>query len=196
MPIPRLTLERTALIVIDVQERLLPTIVDSERVVTNCTAALELAKVLGLPAIVTEQYVKGLGHSAPTLAAAAAGHAKTIEKTRFSAVIPAVEEFLSTNRCDDVLICGVEAHVCVQQTVLDLLAIGRQPFLLTDAISAGKLDQIAPAFRRMERAGAVPSGVLGAAYEILGDAAHPQFKAVLGVVKTLRAPFQPSLPLP
>ena len=192
MPIPRLSLERTALLVIDVQDRLLPTIHDAERVVANCAAALELARALGLPALVTEQYVKGLGHSAPAIAAAAAGHAEIIEKTRFSALVPEVDAFLSSRRTDDVLVCGVEAHVCVQQTVLDLLASGRQPYLLSDAVSAGRADQIAPAFRRMERAGAVPSGVLGAAYEILGDAAHPQFKAVLGIVKTLRAP----LPLP
>jgi nicotinamidase-related amidase len=192
MPIPRLTLERTALLVIDVQERLLPTIHDAQRVVTNCAAALELARALGLPALVTEPYVKGLGHSAPAISAAAAGHAGVVEKTRFSALVPEVDAFLSARRADDVLVCGVEAHVCVQQTVLDLLASGRQPYLLTDAISAGRADQIAPAFRRMERAGAVPSGVLGAAYEILGDAAHPQFKAVLGIVKTLQAP----LPLP
>ncbi|MFZ9881321.1 MAG: isochorismatase family protein [Phycisphaerales bacterium] len=192
MPIPRLHPSRTALLVIDVQERLLPTIFDAERVVANCAAAIEVAKVLGLPTIVTEQYVKGLGHSAPAIAQAAAGHATTFEKTRFSAALPEVEALLAAKRCDDILICGVEAHVCVQQTVLDLLAAGRQPYLLTDAISAGRPDQISPAFRRMERAGAVPSGVLGAAYEILADAANPQFKSVLGVVKTLRAP----LPLP
>ena len=192
MPIPRLSLERTALLVIDVQERLLPTIFDGDRVVANCAAALELAKALGMPAIVTEQYTKGLGHSAAPIASAASGHAHVFEKTRFSALIPEVDALLSSRRCDDVLICGVEAHVCVQQTVLDLLAAGRQPFLLTDAISAGRPDQIAPAFRRMERSGATPSGVLGAAYELLGDAAHPQFRSVLGIVKTLRAP----LPLP
>jgi nicotinamidase-related amidase len=189
MPIPRLTLERTALLVIDVQEKLLPTIFDGERVVANCAAALELAKVLGLPAIVTEQYVKGLGNSAAPIRIAAGAHAQVVEKTRFSAHTPEVEAMLAARRCDDVLVCGVEAHVCVQQTVLDLLAAGRQPYLLTDAISAGRVDQISPAFRRMERAGAVPSGVLGAAYEILGDAAHPQFRAVLGVVKTLQAPL-------
>lgn len=192
MPIPRLSLERTALLVIDVQDKLLPTIFDGERVVANCSAALELAKALGMPSIVTEQYTKGLGHSAPAIAAAADGHARVFEKTRFSALIAEVDALLSARRCDDVLVCGVEAHVCVQQTVLDLLASGRQPFLLTDAISAGRPDQIAPAFRRMERSGATPSGVLGAAYELLSDAAHPQFRSVLGIVKTLRAP----LPLP
>ncbi len=189
MPIPRLSLERTALLVIDVQEKLLPTIFDADRVVANCAAALRIAETLGLPAIVTEQYTKGLGHSTPAILEAAGSHAKIFEKTRFSALTPEVDALLSARRCDDVLICGVEAHVCVQQTVLDLLASGRQPFLLTDAISAGRVDQIAPAFRRMERTGATASGVLGAAYEILGDAAHPQFRAVLGIVKTLRAPL-------
>lgn len=188
MPIPRLHLGRTALLVIDVQEKLLPTIHDAERVVANCAAALEVAKTLGLPAIVTEQYVKGLGHSAPAISAAA-GSARIVEKTRFSAAVPEVEAMLAAHRCDDVLVCGVEAHVCVAQTVLDLLATGRQPYLLTDAISAGREDQIAPAFRRLERAGAIPTGVLASAYELLGDAAHPQFRAVLQVVKTLRAPL-------
>jgi nicotinamidase-related amidase len=163
--------------------------VAADRVVANCAAALRIAETLGLPAIVTEQYTKGLGHSAPAILEAAGSHAKIFEKTRFSALTPEVDALLSARRCDDVLICGVEAHVCVQQTVLDLLASGRQPFLLTDAISAGRVDQIAPAFRRMERTGATASGVLGAAYEILGDAAHPQFRAVLGIVKTLRAPL-------
>lgn len=189
MPIPRLSLERTAILVIDVQEKLLPTIFDGERVVANCAAALELARLLGMPAVVTEQYVKGLGHSAAAIAEAARGHAAIIEKTRFSGLVPEVDALLSMHRRDDVLVCGVEAHVCIQQTVLDLLASGRQPYLLTDAISAGRPDQIAPAFRRQERAGAVPSGVLGAAYELLGDASHPQFRQVLGVVKTLRAPL-------
>ena len=188
MPIPRLSLERTALLVIDVQERLLPTIDDAPRVVANCAAALHLAQLLGLPAFVTEQYVKGLGRSAPLITEAAGKHARFIEKTRFSALTPEIDAFLTAKKCDDILICGIEAHVCVQPTVLDLLASGRQPFLLTDAISAGAADQIAPALRRMERAGAVPSGVLGAAYELLGDAAHPEFKAVLGIVKTLQAP--------
>lgn len=191
MPIPRPTLDRAALLVIDVQERLLPTIHDADRVVANCAASLRLAQTLGLPAIVTEQYVKGLGHSAGAIAEAAGSHARVIEKTRFSALTPEVDAALSRARCDDILIAGVEAHVCVAQTVLDLLASGRQPYLLLDAISAGQIDQIAPAFRRLEKAGAVPTGVLAAAYELLGDAAHPQFKSVLGVVKTLR----PALPL-
>ena len=188
MPIPRLVSERTALLVVDVQERLLPSIVDAERVVANVASALEVARLLGIPAIVTEQYRKGLGPSAPAVARAAEGHATIVEKTRFSAVVPAVDAFLAAHRRDEVLVCGVEAHVCILQTTLDLLATGRQPYLLTDAISAGRPDQVAPAYRRMERAGAVPTGLLGAAYEMLGDAGHPRFRDVLGVVKTLRAP--------
>ena len=192
MPIPRIQLDRAALLVIDVQDRLLPTIFDADRVVANCAASLTLADALAIPAIVTEQYTKGLGHSAPAIREAAGTRAPIIEKTRFSALTPEVDAFLASRRAEDILIAGVEAHVCVAQTVLYLLATGRQPYLLIDAISAGQPGQIAPALRRLERAGAIPSGILPAAYEMLGDAAHPQFRAVLGVVKTLRTP----LPLP
>jgi hypothetical protein len=73
--------------------------------------------------------------------------------------------------------------VCVQQSVLDLCAGGWNAFLATDAISAGQADQVTPAFRRMERAGAVPSGTLGAMYELLGDAAHPKFRDLLQLAK-------------
>ena len=86
-----------------------------------------------------------------------------------------------------VLVCGIEAHVCVLQTTLDLLAGGRLPFLCTDCISAGQATQIAPAMQRMQTAGATPTGTLSAIYELLGDATHPSFKACLELVKGIRA---------
>jgi nicotinamidase-related amidase len=80
-------------------------------------------------------------------------------------------------------VCGVEAHVCVLQTVLDLVGAGWTVFHATDAISAGQPDQVAPAFRRMERAGALPSGTLGAMYELVSDAADPRFRDILALAK-------------
>jgi hypothetical protein len=85
-----------------------------------------------------------------------------------------------------VLVCGVEAHVCVLQSVLDLVAAGWTVFYATDAISSGQVDQVAPAFRRMERAGALPTGTLGAMYELMGDAAHPAFKDILALAKQVQ----------
>jgi len=82
-----------------------------------------------------------------------------------------------------VLVCGVEAHVCVLQTVLDLRAAGHRVFHATDAISSGQADQVPHAFRRMELAGAVPTGTLGAMYELVGDAADPRFREILALAK-------------
>ena len=95
----------------------------------------------------------------------------------------AEEIWADTAGAVDVLVCGVEAHVCVLQTVLDLAGAGWTVFHATDAISAGQPDQVAPAFRRMERAGALPSGTLGAMYELVADAADPRFRDILALAK-------------
>ena len=185
MPIPRLSTDDTALLVIDVQERLLPTIADQQKLTNNCGILLQMAGVLGLPYLVTEQYPTGLGRTADEVTAAMPDPSRRIEKTRFSAVIDLVEEQLRSWHCSNLLICGIEAHVCVLQTVLDLQASGRQTFVCSDAVSASQPDQIAPAFDRMQRSGAIVTGVLSAMYELLADARHPQFKSCLNLAKSL-----------
>jgi nicotinamidase-related amidase len=187
MPIPRLRRDGTALLVIDVQERLLPTIHLGTEVAFNCGILLDVAHALGLPALVTEQYVRGLGHSVTSVRERVRPGVPVIEKTRFSAVVPDVSRFLDERRISTVLLCGIEAHVCILQTALDLLASGRLVFLATDAISSGQRDQIPHAFARMEAAGAVRTGTLGATYELVGDAADPAFKVCLGFAKTVRS---------
>jgi nicotinamidase-related amidase len=186
MPIPRLRAEETALLVIDVQERLMPTIHQGQRVVRNCAVMLQAAAALGMPYLVTEQYPKGLGRTVDQVAKAMTDQSRRIEKVRFSACIDLVHEQLLAWRRGCVLLCGVEAHVCVLQTTLDLLASGRQVFLISDAISASQPDQIAPAFQRMTAAGAVPTGVLSAMYEILVDAQHPAFRTCLELAKSVQ----------
>lgn len=187
MPIPRLRRENTALLVIDVQERLLPTIHLGEAIAANCGILLDVANSLGLPSIVTEQYVRGLGHSVAPIRDRIRSDVPTIEKTQFSAAVPDVLRFLDARAISTVLLCGIEAHVCVLQTALDLLAGGRLVFLATDAISSGQRDQIPHAFARMQAAGAVRTGTLGATYELLGDASDPAFRPCLAVVKEVRS---------
>mgnify|MGYP003327741945 FL=1 len=144
------------------------------------------AGVLGIPVICTEQYVKGLGHTVPEVRDALPAGAFVAEKTRFSALVDPVRSHLRSLHRPHVLVCGVEAHVCVLQSVLDLVGAGWTVFHATDAISAGQSDQVAPAFRRMERAGALPTGTLGAMYEWMADAAHPSFRDVLAIAKQVR----------
>ncbi|MFM1935716.1 MAG: hypothetical protein RI990_675 [Planctomycetota bacterium] len=183
MPIPRLCPASTTLLVIDVQERLMPTIAAAPRVEANCAILAQAAGVLGIPVICSEQYVRGLGHTVPPVREALPPGALVVEKTRFSALTDEVRAALQSSGRPNVLICGVEAHVCVLQTALDLLGSGWRVFHATDAISSGQRDQVEPAFRRIEAAGAVPTGTLGAMYELVRDASHPTFRHLLALAK-------------
>lgn len=186
MPIPRLRPDDTALLVIDVQERLLPTIVDRDKLCQNCAVLVRMAGLLGLPTLVTEQYVKGLGRTDERISAAMTNPAARIEKTQFSAAIDVVLEQLHAWRRTTVLLCGLEAHVCVLQTALDLQALGRQCFVCTDAVSAGQRDQIGPAYQRLQAGGVLLTGVVSAMYELMQDARHPAFRGCLELAKAVR----------
>ncbi len=185
MPIPRLELEDTALIIIDVQEKLIPSIVDADRVVRNCAILLQMARELGIPAVVTEQNVGGLGRTVQEIADALPDPSSRVEKTTFSAMVDLVAEMLQEHRRGTVIVAGLEGHVCVLQTVLDLQAAGRQVFVCTDATSSGQREQIGYAYERMRAAGAVLTGVVSAMYELIGDCSHPSFKACLGLAKSV-----------
>lgn len=185
MAIPRLRPDQTALLVIDMQERLMPTIAQRERITANAAILLRMAGVMGMPYLVTEQYPQGLGRTVDAVSRAMADQSRRVEKTRFSACVEIVHDQLLAWRRGTVLICGVEAHVCVLQTTLDLMATGRQVFVATDAISASQTDQIPFALERMTRSGAVLTGVMSAMYELLGDSTNPAFSACLEMAKAV-----------
>ncbi len=163
----------------------MPTIADSTRLITNCAVLVRLATVLGIPYLLTEQYPKGLGRTVDEVASVMPDPSRRIEKTRFSAIIELVDEQLRSWDRSSILVCGVEAHVCVLQTVLDLQSTGRQAFVVSDAVSASQPSQIGYAFDRMIRSGAVLSGVLSAMYELLEDSRHPAFEECLPLAKAV-----------
>jgi nicotinamidase-related amidase len=183
---PRLTPDTACLLVIDLQERLMPTIANAEAITQNAALLLRAAVHFGMPVALSEHYLKGLGPTVAPIQEAVPTGACRFEKTRFSAVLPPLEAWLAAHGRQNVIVCGVEAHVCVLQTALDLRSTGRTPFLMTDAISAGQPQQIAPALRRMELSGCVPSGCLSAMYELAGDASNPLFKGMLALAKAIR----------
>lgn len=186
MPTPRLRIDDTVLLVVDIQARFAQSIHAWEALVQNAAVLCRAAGALGLPVIATEQNPRGLGHTVPEITAALPPATPVFHKTRFSSITPEVAAALGALNRGTVLVCGIEAHVCVLQTTLDLLAGGRQVFLASDCISASQPAQVPHAFARMQRAGAVPTGALSAIYELLGDATHPAFKACLEMVKGLR----------
>ncbi len=173
--------DRTALVVIDVQEGFRS--YDSFAGVADACAKLaQGARILGLPTIVSEQYPKGLGHTAPELGLAertADGQSPPgpaiIEKTVFSA---ARADGFDLQGRGQALVCGIETHVCVSQTVHDLLARGVEVHVPADAVGSRHAIDYDRGLERMERAGAVVSTVEAALFELLERAGTPEFKEV------------------
>ena len=173
---PRITPETSIVAVIDVQDKLIATLHDDgTRLLTATRFLLDVARILNVPIVVTEQYPKGLGHTVAGLGDAD----ETIDKTGFSGCIAdAFLERLNQNNVETVILLGMEAHVCVLQTALDLLRHGVRVMLAVDATdSALSLDREI-ALRRMEQAGVTLATTESIAFEWLGDAKHPQFKTV------------------
>jgi nicotinamidase-related amidase len=171
----------TALLVVDVQEKLVPAIHDAPRVVWNCRRLVDGAKILGLPVLATEQYPKGLG---PTVAELAERLGPATAKLSFSCCgQPEPLEGLRGRGLHKLLVCGIETHVCVQQTVLDLLADGWRVYVAVDAVGSRFEIDHGTALRRMEASGAVVTTSEAALFEWCQVAGTPEFKAISRLAK-------------
>lgn len=163
--------DRAALVVVDVQEGFRA--YDSfAGVAASCAKLLAGARILDVPALVSEQYPKGLGHSAPELGIE---DEPRIEKTVFSA---ARADGFELGGRDQAIVCGIETHVCVSQTVQDLLEQGVEVHVPADAVGSRHAIDYERGLERLERAGAVVSTVESSLFELLGRAGTPEFKAV------------------
>lgn len=175
--------ESTLLLVVDVQERLVPVIDRHEQMIENIRRLIEGAKILSLPLLVSEQYPKGLGPTVEPLRSLF-DPSRVVEKLSFSCLgdkTPA--ERLAACKRDTLLVCGVEAHVCVSQTVLDCLSAGYRVHVAADAVSSRAPENRRIALERMARAGAVITSTEAALFELLERAGTEEFKAVSRLVK-------------
>lgn len=180
-PFPRLTPATSTLVVVDVQDRLLAKMAHADALVRNVGFLLDVATLLGIEALATEQYPNGLGPTTREIARRLPPNPPA--KTAFSCARS--EGFLDELRRGgrpSVVLVGIETHVCIAQTAFDLLENGFNVVLPVDALASRHAVDHATALRRLERAGAVPATVEAIAFEWLGDAAHPQFKAVSKLV--------------
>ena len=179
MTIRRLSPANTALVVVDMQERLLPAIHEAERVISNTRLLLRAAKVLDLPVVMTTQYLKGLG---PTQAEVAelAPPRTPFDKLTFSCFGSTdFKQALAATKRNSLLLCGVEAHICVLQTGLDALAGGYEVHVMVDATGSRAAGNAEIGRRRLELSGAILSSAEMAIYELLGASGTPAFKAML-----------------
>jgi nicotinamidase-related amidase len=183
MPLPRFQLARTALLVVDIQENLLPHIHNAEEVVREAGKLIDGANALGVPILVTEQYRKGLGPTISDLASRLGKAAGSFEKLKFSACIEPMRQELSRRSVRNVIVCGIEAHVCVLQTCLDLADAGYVAGVALDAIGSRRPADQDAAVRRMLQAGIVPTTVESALLELVHEAGTERFRAVLPIIK-------------
>lgn len=173
---------RTALLVIDLQERLLPAVAGHERVLANSLLLLRLAKVIDLPVVLTTQYKRGLGETVPAVRELAGVDA--LDKTSFGCFgDDALRQRLASLQRDQLLVAGIESHICVTQSVLGALAQGYLVHVASDAVGSRTEANRQVGLARMERAGALVSSAEMALYELLGRSDGAAFKALLPHLK-------------
>lgn len=179
----RLTTQNAVLVVIDVQEKLMAAMPRRAEALTAANKFIRAARLLQVPVLVTVQYVKGLGPICAELAEATAG-LTPLEKMAFSSC--GSEEFTRAIKAlgrKRVILCGVETHVCVQQTAFDLMAGDHDVYLAADAVCSRREADGTVAIARLRDFGAVITTVEAAVYELLRKAGTPQFKQVLPLFK-------------
>jgi len=182
----RLTRKHGALLVVDLQDKLATAIAGHELIVANVVALIRGAKTLNLPVWATEQYPKGLG---PTVAAVAELIPDRPAKTTFHCcAVPQLLEHLYGRSVRHVTVAGIEAHVCVAQTALELLDLGFLVQVPADAVASRRKVDWEFALRRLERAGAVISTTEAVLFEWTETAERPEFKAISELIKSLNQP--------
>lgn len=190
----RLKKEDTVLVGIDFQERLMPAMKNSVELEALAVKLVKGCRILGVPVIITQQYTKGLGPTVPAIVSALTekigeeigGDSEflPVEKTSFSAMgEPAFVEALEKLGRKTVIIAGIEAHVCVQQTVIDLLEKGYTVFVANDCISSRSNTDKKYSQRRMGDAGAVGTTCESILFELCRGAKEPGFKQISALVK-------------
>jgi nicotinamidase-related amidase len=177
---PKLDRERAALVVVDVQEAFRKAIPRFADVAEASATLVRGAAAMDVPIHVTEQYPKGLGETVPEVADHLPEGVAPVDKVRFSA---AEAEGFDLGGRDQTLVCGIETHVCVNQTVLDLLDAGVEVHVAADAVGSRTEENRSLGLHKAERAGAVLTSVETALFELLRGSDAPEFKQVQELVK-------------
>ena len=180
---------KSQLVVVDVQSRLLPVMYKPDDLIQNCNILIQAAQLLNIPTIVTEQYPKGIGNTDPELVKSLGSSYRAVEKTCFSC--SGSNEFHDQlNQHPDrnqIILCGIEAHVCVLQTTMDLLGqdapTSHEVFVVEDAISSRKKKNKKNALRRLRQAGATITCTESMLFEWLKDSKHEHFKKISALIK-------------
>ncbi|EAQ90947.1 hypothetical protein CHGG_02882 [Chaetomium globosum CBS 148.51] len=194
-PVPERRFKNPAVFVCDIQEKFRPSIYEFDKVVLTTRKLLRAATTLQIPIFVTTQNRARLGDTVaelqPDLTAAGPLVLANTDKTRFSMWLPPISTYFSSlpppNNSpptpSEIALVGIESHICITQTALDLLAAGHRVYVLADGVSSSNREEVGIALARVAAAGAVVTTSEGWIYECMGDAGIPEFKGMIGVVK-------------
>ena len=179
-----LTTETALLVLVDLQEPFLSTVEARGRVVERCALLAESALILNVPVVATTQYAKRMGGLIDALASVIDPASEPIDKMCFSCC--GSEQFLQRLRESDrrqILLAGIETHICVAQTALDLLHHGYQVHVAADAVSSRGMDRHKLGMEKIRDSGAIPCSAEQAVFELLQQSDTAEFKKILGLVK-------------
>ncbi|KAI1713357.1 isochorismatase family domain-containing protein [Ditylenchus destructor] len=175
--VSRIHPQNTALLICDMQEKFRSNIKYFAEITTVTRRLFDAAKILGMKVVATEQYPKGLGHTVSELPLKE-NNVNIYEKTRFSMCLPDLTKELPQQEIKSVVVCGIEAHVCVYHTTLDFLEKGYNVHLVVDGCSSRTITDRIFAYRQLEKAGAVLTTSECVLFSLLQDSTHPKFKEV------------------
>jgi hypothetical protein len=179
----RITKENTAGLIIDIQERLFPVMWEKEKFLKNCRILIQGLNELGISTIVTQQYTKGLGETVEGIKSSLPDF-QYIEKREFSCCDePSVTGRLKLLNSRNVLLCGIESHVCVLQTAIDLKEQGFTPVVVMDCVSSRTPESIEIAKERFRFEGVMMTSVESILFELTRSSGAPEFKAISKLVK-------------
>lgn len=175
--------EQSCLMVIDVQEKLVPAMADPVSFVVNCKKLMEAAKILSVPVIVTEQYPQGIGHTVPELTSVIPPSGAVTKNTFSAAIEPDVADRIAKVDKKQFLVIGTEAHVCVMQTALSLKAQGYDVYVVADAVGSRTQKNIDLAMDRLRQNGIFVVSTEMVIFEWLVRAGTPDFKMMQPIIK-------------
>ena len=183
MPVPRLHIDHTALLVIDVQEKLVPAIAEREVLLRRASRLVDGFVTLERPLLATEQYRAGLGETVPELARRFPQQRCVYEKLKFSACVEPIRRRLVDQDIRSVVLAGIEAHVCVLQTALDLIDAGYITAVAIDAVGSRRATDRDMAVQRMIQAGIIPTTVESVLFELTHEAGTDRFRRIHKLIK-------------
>lgn len=178
-----ITSNASLFLIIDDQVRLLPSIYDAEKMLHNTEILIQGLKILNVPMVITQQYTKGLGMSDSSIYLHT-GTEDYLEKRTFSCWKDEnIRHYIETSGCRQVILCGIETHICVLQTALDLVHAGYETVLVTDCTSSRKSSDKKTALQRMIQEGVTLTSYESLLFEMMETSLHPHFKEISALIK-------------